>query len=291
MNSILLFILGAGFGSFLNVVALRYDPDRFVFHRGIVGGRSRCPHCGKELRWYELLPVLSFVLQAGRCRSCNARLSLQYPVVEILSGLVFVFVPRGLNDYFSLFPLSYLPLTAYYLLIVLWTAALLVLLLASLIDFRLRIIPDELSVLLVILGAAAAFLAAPYWSEINASFVKSYSFLFGLRESIWLNHLAAAAIGAAFPGFLVLITRGWGMGLGDVKLGFALGALFGWPEVILVLIFGFIFGSIVGLAAIALGRKTMKSFVPFGPFLAAAAAFVFFWGYEAVDFYFKLFNL
>lgn len=291
MTDLLLFILGAAFGSFINVVALRYDPDKFVFGRNAIGGRSRCPHCGKELRWHELLPVLSFVLQAGRCRSCNARLSLQYPVVEILSGLILVFVPRGFSGYFFLFPASYLPAIAYYLLIVLWILAFLVLLLVSLIDFRLRLIPDELSVLLVLLGAAIALVVAPYWSEVSVSFIGSYSFLFGMRGDIWLNHLAAAALGAAFPGFLVLITRGRGMGLGDVKLGFALGALFGWPEIILVLIFGFIFGSIVGLAAIALGRKTMKSFVPFGPFLAAAAVFVFFWGYEAVDFYFRLFSL
>lgn len=291
MNSILLFIFGVAFGSFLNVVALRYEPDKFVFHRDVVGGRSCCPHCGKKLRWYELLPILSFVLQAGRCRSCSARLSLEYPAVEVLAGLLFVFVPRGLDGYFVLSPLSYLPPSIYYLFAVLWVAAFLVLLLASLIDFRLRIIPDELSILLILLGAAAAFLTAPYWSEIGASFIKSYSYLFGLRENIWLNHLAAAVLGAAFPGFLFLVSRGRGMGLGDVKLGFALGALFGWPEIILILIFGFVFGSIVGLAAIALRRKTMKSFVSFGPFLAAAAAFVFFWGYEAVDFYFRLFNL
>lgn len=288
---ILLFALGTAFGSFLNVVALRYRPDKFVFHRGVIFGRSRCPHCGKELRWYELLPLLSFVLQAGRCRKCKARLSLQYPLVEALSGLIFVFVPRGLDGYFSLSPSSYLLPTTYYLLAALWLLAFLALLLISLIDFRLRLIPDELCAFLVILGVAIAFLTAPYWNGASASFLGSYSLLFGLRENLWLNLLVAAAFGAAFPGFLVLVTKGRGMGLGDVKLGFALGVLFGWPEIILILFFGFVFGSVVGIAAIAFGKKTLKSFVPFGPFLAAAAAFVFFWGYEAVDFYFKLFNL
>ncbi len=290
MISVLLFILGAAFGSFINVVALRYDPDRFVL-KGSLRGRSRCPHCGKVLAWFELLPVLSFAIQAGRCRGCKAHLSLQYPLVEVLSGLIFAFVPRGLDGYFSLLPSFYLPPTTYYLLITLWTAAFLILLLASLIDFRLRLIPDELNALLVLLGASIAFLLAPYWSGESISFIKSYSFLFGLRENIWLNRLAAAALGAAFPGFLVLITKGRGMGLGDVKLGFALGALFGWPEILLILVFGFIFGSVVGLAAILLKQKTLKSFVPFGPFLAAAAIFVFFWGYQAVDFYFRLFSL
>jgi prepilin signal peptidase PulO-like enzyme (type II secretory pathway) len=288
---LVLFILGTALGSFLNVVALRYDPEKFVFHRRVVGGRSRCPQCGKELRWYELLPILSFILQAGRCRSCGARLGFQYPVVEILAGLIFVLVPRGLENYFSLFPLSYLRPAAYYLFAALWIIAFLILLLISLIDFRLRIIPDELSLLLVALGIILAFLVAPQFGEINLSFVKSYSFLFGLRENIWLNRSAAAAFGAALPGFLILITRGRGMGWGDVKLGFALGALFGWPEIVLILIFGFVFGSLVGIAAIIAKRKTLKSFVPFGPFLAAAAAFVFFLGYEAADFYFRLFNL
>jgi leader peptidase (prepilin peptidase)/N-methyltransferase len=290
MMSLLLFILGTAFGSFLNVIALRYDPDKFVWS-GSLRGRSRCPACGRALRWFELLPLASFLLQRGRCRTCGARLSLQYPAVELLSGLIFVFVPRGLNNYFSLPPSFYLPPAAYHLLVIFWTAAFLVLLLVSLIDFRLRLIPDELNALLALLGAVAAYLAAPHWSEAGTSFLGPYALLFGFRENIWLNRLAAAALGAAIPGFLVLVTRGRGMGAGDMKLGFALGALFGWPEIILVLAFGFVFGSAVGLGLIAFGRKTMKSFVPFGPFLAAAAAFVFFWGYAAVDFYFKLFNL
>lgn len=289
MDDVLLFIFGVGFGSFLNVVALRYNPDKFIFS-GSIRGRSHCPHCGKELCWYELLPVLSFIFQRGKCRKCKTRLSLQYPAIEIISGIIFVFVPHGLNEYFSL-SLNYLPLVSRCLLVILWIAAFLTLLLASLIDFRLRIIPDELPVFLILLGAMSAFLIAPYWNETNVSFIKSYSYLFGLRENIWLNRLAAAIVGAVLPGFLFLITRGRGMGFGDVKLGFALGALFGWPEIILILMFSFIFGSIIGLAAIVLGRKTMKSFMPFGPFLAFASAFIFLWGYEVVDFYFRLFPL
>lgn len=291
MASALLFVLGTAFGSFLNVLALRYDPDKFIFHKKAIGGRSRCPHCGKELRWRELLPLVSFAVQRGRCRTCGARLSWQYPVVEILSGLIFVFVPRGLEGYFFLSPSSYLPAAAYYAFSVLWILAFLVLLLAALIDFRLYLIPDELNAALVILGAAGTYLLTPYWGAVGTSFLGPYELLFGLRENVWLNRAAAAALGAAVLGSLVLLTRGRGMGAGDVKLIFALGVLFGWPEIILILAFGFIFGSAVGLALIARGQKKLKGFVPFGPFLAAASVFVFFFGREALDFYFRLFSL
>lgn len=291
MASALLFVLGTAFGSFLNVLALRYDPDKFIFHKEAIGGRSRCPHCGKKLRWHELLPLVSFAVQRGRCRTCSARLSWQYPAVEILSGLIFVFVPRGLEGYFFLSPYSYFLPAVYYAFSALWILSFLVLLLAALIDIRLYLIPDELSAGLVILGAAGAYLLTPYWGAAGTSFLGSYELLFGLRENVWLNRAAAAALGAVVLGSLVLLTRGRGMGAGDVKLIFALGVLFGWPEIIFILAFGFIFGSAVGLALIALGQKKFKGFVPFGPFLAAASVFVFFFGREALDLYFWLFSL
>lgn len=283
------FVLGAAVGSFINVIARRYRPDKFVFSREIIGGRSHCPYCGKELRWYELVPIASFILQAGRCRRCKARLSWQYPLVEILAGLIFVFVPRGLESFSSLPPVIYLSLYRYFALVALWVAAFSTLLLVALIDFRTRLIPDELNIFLIILGIGVAFCLAPYWQEWNISFLGPYAILFGARTHIWVNRLLGMAVGAAIPAFLVLLTRGRGMGAGDIKLSLALGALFGWPEIVLILMFGFIFGSVFGVAAILAGRKTMKSLVPFGPFLVAASAFVFLWGAAALELYFRLF--
>lgn len=88
-----LFVFGLVIGSFLNVVSLRYDGGRFIFDPRVIGGRSHCPHCKKTLRWFELVPLASFLAQGGRCRSCKAKLSIQYPIVELLYGATFVLVP------------------------------------------------------------------------------------------------------------------------------------------------------------------------------------------------------
>ncbi|MEK7212048.1 MAG: prepilin peptidase [Patescibacteria group bacterium] len=288
MPSVLLFILGLALGSFLNVLSLRYDPDSPVINRGVIFTRSHCPHCGKKLRWFELIPVLSFVVQNGRCRSCRARLSLQYPVVEIVSGLILVAVPYYLQAN-RLWIFSSAPASVINTLAVLWVAAFLILLLISLIDFRLKLIPDELNIALGVLGLAAVWIAAPQFGQSTGSFLRGYGMLFGLKSGIWLNHIAAALIGALFLIFLILITRGRGMGLGDVKLTLALGLLFGWPDIVLLLALSFVLGSVAGLFEMYKRRKTLKSALPFGPFLTLAATLVFFAGYDIVRLYFQLF--
>ncbi len=93
MEWLILFVFGLAIGSFLNVVALRYDGERSLFDAGPVSGRSYCPHCGRTLRWFELVPLVSFIMQGAKCRRCHAPISFQYPLVELISGLVFVFVP------------------------------------------------------------------------------------------------------------------------------------------------------------------------------------------------------
>ena len=97
---IILFFFGAAVGSFINVLATRYDPAAFLFSRRVIGGRSHCPGCGKTLRWFELIPLFSFLVQGGRCRRCKKRLSIQYLIVELLSGLIFVLVPVIIHSTF-----------------------------------------------------------------------------------------------------------------------------------------------------------------------------------------------
>ena len=282
-----LFVFGAVIGSFLNVVSLRYDPDRFLFGPALFG-RSHCPHCGATLRWFELVPILSFAAQLGRCRRCRARLSFRYPIVEILSGFIFVFVPMRLSDPSFLLSLrSGFPLVAG-----LWILAFLLLLLMSLIDLRLSIIPDEINLLLFGIGIALVLASRPDFSATGGSFLGAYGFLFGFRENIWLNHLVLGALAAGlFFWALMVITRGRGMGAGDLKLAMPLGFLFGWPDILFVVGLAFVAGSILGACAIGSGLKTLKSLVPFGPFLAASAAIVFFFGYQLVHWYFTLFGL
>jgi len=281
----ILFIFGAAVGSFVGVIASRYQPDRFLFSRKILGGRSHCDACGATLKWFELIPVLSFLAQRGRCRNCGARLSFKYPLVEILSGFIFVFVPLRLSG------ASYLLPAAHYLLAALWIFSFLVLLIITLIDLRLSIIPDEANILLGIFGIFTVFLSQSDFGLVGGSFLKSYALLFGWRNNIWLNHFLAAIFGGVFFSLIIFLTRGRGMGMGDLKLAMPLGFLFGWPDIILIVGISFVIGSVCGIWTMIKKKKGLKSPLPFGPFLAASAAIVFFFGYELVSFYFRLFSL
>ena len=282
---ILLFVFGAAFGSFIGVVADRYRPESFLFSGKNLGGRSRCDACGATLRWFELVPILSFVAQRGRCRSCSAKFSFKYPLVEILSGSIFTLVPLRLAGQFqTLHP-------TFYALATLWTLAFLVLLVIALIDLRLSIIPDEANILLGIIGIFVMLASLPDFGQISGSFVGPYALLFGLRNSIWTNHLFAAAFGGFFFAFIVFVTHGRGMGMGDLKFAVPLGLLFGWPDIILVVGIGFIIGSVCGVWLLFKKKKKLKSSLPFGPFLVISAAIVFFFGYQIVNSYFALFPL
>ncbi len=279
----ILFLLGTAVGSFLNVLAVRYRPDGFLLRKDMLTGRSKCPHCKRTLRWFELIPLVSFGLQRGKCRSCHAKISIQYPLVEIISGFIFVFVPVGLRARFPFASSPFLP--------ALWISAFMVLLLVALIDLRLTIIPDEANALLGMLGIAIAAAMTQSFNLIHNSFMGSYALLFGFEGSMFVNRLFAFAFGAAFFGFLALATRGRGMGMGDVKLAAALGILFGWPDILFITALAFIFGSCIGIGMIAARRKSMKSFLPFGPFLGAAACVIFFFGENLLRLYFGLFQL
>ncbi len=286
MNAFLFFV-GLVVGSFLNVVILRYNPEKFLFGKAL-GGRSRCRHCKKTLRWFELVPIASFLLQGGRCRSCRAPLSLQYPIVEILSGLIFVFVPLRLGS--SAFEVLAVH-SNFYIPFILWVAFFLILLLIAVIDFRLLLIPDEANIFLMILATLIVFVGRARFSAVGGSFLGSYAFLFGLRSNIWANHFFAALIAGLIFMFIVGITRGRGMGMGDVKLVVPLGFAFGWPDIVFLVMSGFIIGSIFGVCAISLGTKRLKSTLPLGPFLVGAAALTFFFGYDFLRLYFGLFRL
>ena len=281
---LLLFVFGLAVGSFLDVLASRYDSDKFLLSKNVTHGRSGCVKCGKKLEWFELVPIISFALQAGRCRSCKAKLSLEYPVVEILSGLIFVLVP------FQVISSSNLQHPTSYISAFLWILVFLTLLLITLIDLRLNLIPDEASIFLVILGIFLIILTASQFSLAEGSFLGPYAAMAGLRQNIWLNHMLAAVSSGIFFGLIIVITRGRGMGGGDLKLGAALGVVFGWPDILALLVLAFIIGSLFGLGGIIRRKKTLKSAMPFGPFLALASVLIFFFGGDLARLYLKLLN-
>lgn len=273
----------------MGVVSDRYKEDLPIWDKSVIGGppggetsRSRCEYCGTKLRWFELIPILSFFLQKGRCLTCGRKLSFRYPLIEIATGLVFVFVPVGLKNIYLVEPIPY---TSSFI----WILVFSFIFLASLIDFRLRIIPDEIVVALTILGIFAT--AIQPFSATEGSFLGNYGLIFGIRGNVWLNHFSAALIAAIFFALIILVTKGKGMGGGDVKLAAAMGLIFGWPDILLIVILSFVIGSLFGIAAIALKREKLKSLVPFGPFLFVSSILVFFFGNEILRFYFGLFGL
>ncbi len=254
MTYVLQFFLGAAVGSFLKVIADRYDPDRFIIRRDIVFGRSACASCRRTLRWFELIPLLSFLAQKGECRRCKKRLSFAYPLVEIIAGALFVVIPHAVAARVSFGAAAAIPQFF-------WLLVFLILLLISLIDLRLRLIPDEL---VIFLGVLAAFLALTGGGS-------------GILGSI-IPRIYGAIFAAAFFGALIAATRGKGMGMGDVKFGAALGLLFGWPATPFILMLAFILGAVIGLGMMTGGRATRKTALPFGPFLSLAALIVFLFG-------------
>ena len=271
---LILFLIGLAVGSFLNVVSFRFKPENRVFDSRKFSGRSACPYCQKTLRWYELIPMVSFFVQAERCRSCGHQLSWQYPLGELLSGLIFVAVP------YILYPESYI-------LSIIWIFVLLILLLISLIDFRHFFIPDELTWLLMVFGFVLIILKS------QTSFLRHYALLFSFSwlENIWFNHLFAGVAAAVFFGLIFYLGKGKILGGGDIKLAFALGLILGWPDIAAALFFAFLLGGLFGFILLISRRKTMKDYLPLAPFLAIGVGLTLFFGYQIINAYFSLIGL
>lgn len=288
-------VFGLIFGSFLNVVTIRYNPDKGFSNLKSIGGRSRCPICRKQLAWYELVPVLSFLFLRGKCRHCGHRISLQYPIVELLTALLFVAVPWQIVAFSQALFLGGTSMTSGGLIVLslLWIAAFVLFLILSVIDLKHMIIPDSINVALALIGVAIA--GTTQWIQgfgaFQGSFLRHYAMIFGLRESIWMNHLVAAIVGLLFFGGIIVLSRGRAMGWGDFKLAGSLGLIFGWPDIVLVLALSFISGSIISIGLMIKGRKGMKDAVPFGPFLVIGAVATFFFGFQLISLYFGLFSV
>lgn len=256
------FILGLLAGSFLNVVIYRLPRKESV-----IRPPSSCPACGARLAWYDLVPVLSYLVLRGECRRCGGRISFRYPAVEILTAALFVVVYAVLAHQLKseAFPAE----TRFVWVLakdLFFTAGLIA---AAFIDLEHRIIPNRL--VLALLGGAAVL--APLAGDVRLE----YAALGGL-----------AAGGALL--FLAAITRG-GMGGGDIKFAAVAGLYLGWPMVMLGLFLGAVLGSIVGITLILAGKKTRTDFIPFGPYLATGFLFAMLWGGEIIQSYRSYFGV
>lgn len=250
------FLLGLIVGSFLNVLVLRYHTGASV-----VWDRSACFSCGTVLTWKELVPVLSFLAQRARCATCKSAISWQYPLVELLTGGVFASIAYKLSSPLSLWDSFYfmgaLVIAAFFIVIVVY-------------DIKHKIIPDLYIYLLIGASILSLFVGE------GGVMIPAYMLIF------------AGPILAAPFAFLWAISKGTWMGFGDAKLALAIGWLLGLSQGFLAILVAFIVGSIVGVALILAGkfrtlfikrpRFTMKSEIPFGPFLAFGVWCVWYFG-------------
>ena len=241
------FPLGLLLGSFLNVCIHRIP-------RGIsvVSPPSACPLCDERIRWYDNIPVLSFLLLGGRCRSCRSRISWQYPLVEVAGGFLFWAAVRQSAD---------LPAAALTFLLCS------ILLVIMVIDFRHHVIPDVLTLPGMVLALAARL-------------ISDHSFL----EGAW--GAAAGGGGMLLIAWIYRRVRGrQGVGGGDIKLMAAIGAFLGWRYAILILAWSFVLGAVVGVALLIARKKGRKDKVPFGPFICLATIVSLFFGEALIAWY------
>jgi len=244
-------VLGLLVGSFLNVCIYRLP-------RGIsiVRPRSFCPSCGKGVRWYDNVPLLSYVLLRGRCRDCGGRISVRYPIVEALSSVISLLVYYKFGRW-DLYVIYYIFLSAPLILIIF-------------VDLEHQIIPDLISIPGIFFGIISRFLVADGVS------------LSGTFRDVAIDTILGILVGGgmlAVAGYLYYRLRKIeGIGGGDVKLAAMLGAFFGWQGAIVVLLVSSFLGSLVGLFLIFVLKKDTKYAIPYGPFLSVAAFIYLFFG-------------
>lgn len=281
------------------MAVFRFTPDgqtRQSWWRTIQG-RSHCDSCRRTLQWFELIPIVSFVWLRGMCRSCKAKLSWQYPIVELITGGAFALIAWRITSLLP-FHMPFAPaVPAWWVMAFVacwWVIAALGIAL-SVYDILYYLIPNVL--LYALIGAACAaqiisYVAArtvPAFPETGMLFSGNFAYVFGAahmslaRIAIGLV-CALAVIGGAFA-----VSRGRSMGFGDVLIAAAWGIAFGWPDIMIVLFVAFVSGTLVSVGLLWARKKTMKSMVPFGPFLIFGALTTVVAGDTLVTAYMRIF--
>ncbi|MGB6483952.1 MAG: prepilin peptidase [Candidatus Acidiferrales bacterium] len=271
--AIFVFLFGLVIGSFLNVCISRLPAGKSV-----VRPRSRCPKCGKHIKPYDNIPVLSYFFLAGRCRNCKARISPVYPAVELLTGILFLAC-------YLVFGNS--------ILTVKWAAFSAILVVLIFTDWRERILPDSVNFIGLAIALVLSFFVRP--EDGTAAWLANRMFDFPPPTPV--ISFADAVIGAAIGGGLLWLVgeayfrlRGReGMGFGDVKMMLMAGAFLGLRRTILTILAGSLLGAILGAIFILASRKRPSYELPFGTFLGAAALLVVFFGTPVVTWYQSLF--
>lgn len=242
-------LFGLVIGSFLNVVIYRLPRGQ-----SLVKPRSRCTSCGEEIRWYDNVPVLSWIALRAKCRACGEGISVRYPMVEALTGGSFALAAWRFGVEWEL-------LLAWFVVAVLISLAL--------IDLDHMIIPHAITLPGIVIGMGAAI---------------------ALHPSDWWVFLASGAGAALFCFVLAVAWPGGGMGGGDVTMAMFLGGVLGFPAVLVAFFLAFLLGSVVGVYIIIILKKSRKTKVPFGPFLSVGGFVALFFGEAIANGYLDLFR-
>ena len=243
-------LLGLILGSFLNVCI-----HRIPMRESIIFPPSSCPKCGKGIRFYDNIPVLSYIILRGKCRFCNLSIPLRYPIVELISGSLSLFL-------FSRYGLSF-----EYFTLLLFVDSLVVI---SFIDLSYKIIPNTISLPGILLGF--------------------FDSLFSNHLS-WQESFIGIIVGGGFLYIIAVIFEGvtgkQGMGMGDVKLLAMIGAWMGWKALPFIILVSSLTGSILGAAALLVTKKSLRMKIPFGPFLSFGGVIFLFLGKDIISLYIK----
>lgn len=250
------FILGAVLGSFVKVLA-----DRSIRNKSF-WGRSYCPACKHKLAWYDLFPIVSYFTLGGKCRYCKDKIGIEYLVIEVVMGFLIGFL---FWDKFSLD----LPFKTFFI------STLAVLFIT---DLKKMFIPDRITFPAIAITFIYIASISLYNYFQRHALITAYP-LFG-------SILMAVLIGGFFM-LLIIVTRGKGMGGGDVKLGALIGLALGFPNALIALMVSFISGAVLSLGLILLKRKHFGQSIPFGPFLVFGSLVALFWGNQILEWYLK----
>ncbi len=250
---ILLFIFGSIIGSFLNVVILRFNTGKSI------GGRSACMSCGKKLNWYELFPILSYIFQRGVCTRCKTKISPQYPLVEAVTGFLFVLL------YMYLIPV--MPIEFLWIIFYLIITCLMVVI--AVYDIKHKIIPDPFVYTLIVLTFVGLFIGKESWFVLPS----------------WGALLAGPLLALPFA-LIWLISKGTWMGLGDAKLVIAIGWILGLGAGANAVILAFWIAAFCSIAWLLIINHSIRprTEIPFGPYLILGMYIVLLYKIQVIDF-------
>ena len=243
MEEVFLILLGLIIGSFLNVLIYRMP-----IGKSIVKPRSYCPQCKKPIKFYDNIPVISFIILRGKCRGCKAKISLQYPLVEIFTAFTFWI---SYSFYFSISPI-------YTLFTIMFLCIMVVL---AIIDFKHMILPDELTI-----GGGVLFLIYSFFNPLIT------------YKDAFISAFGSALVFTLLYFFYLKVRKIEGLGFGDVKMMILLGAFLGVNKLLIALLLASLSGVIIGFIFIIFKGKDLKTKLPFGTFLGLGAYVSVFWG-------------